>query len=67
MKERWTRLSVNVRAAILVAVAGFLLVSMSSLVKIVGQRLHSFQIVFFRCLIGFLIVLAFHGGTGLKI
>jgi len=55
-----------VRAAILVAAAGLLLVSMTSLVKVVGQRLHSFQIVFFRCLIGYIIILAFHGTTGLR-
>ena len=59
-------LPASVRAAILVAVAGFFLVSMTSLVKIVGHRLHSFQIVFFRCLVGFIIVLTFHGTTGLK-
>lgn len=62
----WQRLPANVRAAILVALAGFLLVGMTSLVKTVGQRLHIFQIVFFRCLIGFIILLAYHSRTGLK-
>jgi drug/metabolite transporter (DMT)-like permease len=55
-----------VRAALLVATAALLLVSMTTLVKILGHRLHSFQIVFFRCLIGFLVMLALHGRTGLK-
>jgi len=66
LQDRWGNLPTNVRAAIFVATAGLLLVSMTTLVKIVGQRLHSFQIVFFRCLIGFLIVLGYHGRTGLK-
>lgn len=66
MRDRWGKLPANVRAALLVAAAGFVLVSMTSLVKIVGHRMNSFQIVFFRCLIGFLIMLALHGKTGLR-
>lgn len=47
----------NARGAIMVSIGALTLVLMSSTVKEVGQTLHSFEIVFFRCLIGFLLVL----------
>ncbi len=57
MMAVWESLSLNARGAIMVSIGGLTLVIMSSMVKTVGQSLHSFEIVFFRCLIGFLLVL----------
>ncbi len=50
-------LAPNVRGAILVSSGAFLLVVMATLVKYLGQRLSSFEILFFRSFIGFLVVM----------
>lgn len=54
----WGRgLPKNVHAALWIALGGFLLVCMSSLVKELGKELHVFQIVFIRCLFGAVFIL----------
>ncbi len=56
-RDRWTALPPNLRGAVwvLLASAGFSL--MASLVKLLGQTLDSFQIVFFRCVVGLAVML----------
>jgi drug/metabolite transporter (DMT)-like permease len=55
----WEALPLAVRAVLLM-VAGCLLFSiMGALVKLLGQRLGSFQIAFFRCFFGFIAILPF--------
>jgi len=40
---------------------------MNGLIKHVGEELHTFEVVFFRCLFGLLFLLPFLRGTGLRI
>jgi drug/metabolite transporter (DMT)-like permease len=60
----WKTLSGNVRGAILVSLGALLLTMMATLVKFLGSRLDSFQILFFRSFIGllFILPLAFRHG-----
>ncbi len=55
----WSRLPLASRGALLMLASAFLFVVMSSLVKFLGDRLHPFQIAFFRALTSFLIILPF--------
>lgn len=50
-------LSSNIRAVIYVALGGFLLIVMASLVKHLGETLPAFQILFVRSIAGFLVIL----------
>jgi drug/metabolite transporter (DMT)-like permease len=54
LRGAFTRLPANLRGAMMVSLGAFILVTMTTLVKSLGESLHSFEIVFFRCLIGFL-------------
>jgi drug/metabolite transporter (DMT)-like permease len=58
-RSRWQRLPRPVRAAVLMVTGCLLFSVMGALVKLLGQRLDSFQIAFFRCFFGFLAVLPF--------
>ena len=51
----WARLPDNVRAILLVSAGAILLTIMAVFVKVLGERLHSAQLMFSRALIGFLI------------
>jgi hypothetical protein len=53
----WERLPLAVRAALLMVTGCLLFSVMAALVKLLGQRLDSFQIAFFRCFFGFLAIL----------
>jgi drug/metabolite transporter (DMT)-like permease len=53
----WERLPLAVRAALLMVTGCLLFSVMGALVKLLGQRLDSFQIAFFRCFFGFLAIL----------
>jgi drug/metabolite transporter (DMT)-like permease len=53
----WKRLPLAVRAALLMVTGCLLFSVMGALVKLLGQRLDSFQIAFFRCFFGFLAIL----------
>jgi drug/metabolite transporter (DMT)-like permease len=55
----WERLPLATRAALLMVTGCLLFSIMSALVKLLGQRLDSFQIAFFRCLFGLLAILPF--------
>ncbi len=65
--SRWLRgLPNNVLAALWIALGGFLLICMSSLIKQLGGELHTFQIVFIRCLFGTLFILPVMLNHGVK-
>jgi drug/metabolite transporter (DMT)-like permease len=55
----WEALPAAARAAVLMVIASLLFSVMGALVKLLGQRLDSFQIAFFRCLFGFAATLPF--------
>jgi drug/metabolite transporter (DMT)-like permease len=52
MEARFDRLPANLRGALWVMMAALLLTIMGAMVKELSKDIHSFQIVFFRCLIG---------------
>jgi drug/metabolite transporter (DMT)-like permease len=60
------RLQANLRGALWIVLATFLLTVMGVIVKQLGRDLHSFQIVFFRCLIGAVLMLPFILRAGLR-
>ena len=53
---RWSGLPPNARGAALVSLGSITLVMMATLVKFLGSRMSSFEILFFRSLIGFCFV-----------
>lgn len=53
----WSGFSGNVRGAVYVTVGALLLTCMAILVKFLGSRLDSFQILFFRSFVGLLFIL----------
>ena len=55
--KRWNDLSSNVRGAVFVTLGALLLTGMAILVKFLGSRLDSFEILFFRSFIGLLFIL----------
>ncbi len=58
-RARWLVLPGNVRGAIWIVLASVLFSIMAAMVKIVGARLHSLEIGFFRCAFGLLVILPF--------
>lgn len=65
LRAAWDRLPANLRGALWVILSAFLLTVMGALVKALGREIHSFQIVFFRCLIGALALFPFILRAGL--
>ncbi len=65
--RRWAILNGNTRGVILVTLGAFLLTCMAALVKTLGARLDSFQILFFRSFIGLLFILPLALRHGLDI
>ena len=59
VRTGWERLPSAVRAALLMVIGCLLFSIMGALVKLLGQRLDSFQIAFFRCFFGFVATLPF--------
>jgi drug/metabolite transporter (DMT)-like permease len=57
LHAHWHELAPNARGAALVSIGSLMLVVMATLVKYLGERLSSFEILFFRFLIGFLFML----------
>jgi drug/metabolite transporter (DMT)-like permease len=57
LDARWAAMTPNARGAVLVSIGSMTLVIMATLVKFLGSRLSSFEILFFRSLIGFFFVL----------
>ena len=58
-RTSWEALPLSVRAVLLMVTGCLLFSIMSALVKLLGQRLDSFQIAFFRCFFGFIAFLPF--------
>jgi drug/metabolite transporter (DMT)-like permease len=58
-RSTWQTLPVAVRAALLMVLGCILFSVTGALVKLLGQRLDSFQIAFFRCFFGLLVTLPF--------
>src|SRR5262245_17276867 len=54
---RWENMPLNARGAALVSAGSFTMVVMAVLVKVLGERLSSFEILFFRSFVGFLFIL----------
>jgi drug/metabolite transporter (DMT)-like permease len=65
-KAAWLALPGNARGALWMIASGIGFTFMALLIKLLGDRLDSFQIAFFRCLIGFLAILPFVAGYGLS-
>lgn len=67
LSARWSSFSGNLRGAAFVTVGALLLTCMAILVKFLGSRLDSFQILFFRSFVGllFILPLAIQQGWGI--
>ena len=66
LNRTWEGLPANLRGALWMVVATMLLTVMGALVKYLGRELHSFQIVFFRCLIAVVCMLPFIAHAGIR-
>jgi S-adenosylmethionine uptake transporter len=55
----WSRLAPTTRAAVWMLFGGFCAVMMNVLVRLAAQRMHPFEVTFFRCLFGLLVMLPF--------
>jgi len=66
-KAAWLALPGNARGALWMIASGIGFTFMALLIKLLGDRLDSFQIAFFRCLIGFLAILPFVAGYGISV
>ena len=53
----WDRMSPNAKGALYLSIGSLMLVVMAVFVKLLGKRLPSFEILFFRSFIGFLLVI----------
>lgn len=64
VQDRWRDMPPNVRGALWILLSTLMFSTMGALIKTLGARLDSFQIVWFRCLFGLFAVLPFlvHGG-----
>lgn len=62
--SRWLALPANVRGALWILAASVLFSVMAAMVKTVGARLDSFQIAFFRCVFGLVVILPFMAKAG---
>lgn len=63
----WDELPANIRGAGCVALGGFLLIIMASLVKHLGQSLPAFEVLFVRFLAGLIVILPLVWRMGFKI
>lgn len=63
----WDRIPANIRGALFVVTGGFLLIVMASLVKMLGQTLPAFEVLFVRFLAGLIVILPLVWRMGLKI
>ncbi|MGH6882671.1 DMT family transporter [Hypericibacter sp.] len=67
IEQRWMALSGNVRGALWMIGSGVIFTFMAIAIKLLGHRLDSFQIAFFRCLIGFIAILPLIGAYGIEV
>lgn len=65
LRRSWRALPGNARGAAWMVASGLGFTVMALMIKLLGDRLDSFQIAFFRCLIGFLAILPIVAGYGL--
>jgi drug/metabolite transporter (DMT)-like permease len=63
----WDRIPANIRGALFVVTGGFLLIVMASLVKVLGQKLPVFEVLFVRFLAGLIVILPLVWRMGIKI
>ena len=56
-RASWRKRPGNLRGAVLMMISGVMFTAMSSLVKDLGTRYDPFQVAFFRCLFGFVVLL----------
>lgn len=66
LRGAWLALPGNARGALWMIASGLGFTLMALLIKLLGDRLDSFQIAFFRCLIGFLAILPFVARYGIS-
>lgn len=66
LRAAWSALPGNARGALWMIASGLGFTVMALLIKLLGDRLDSFQIAFFRCLIGFLAILPFVARYGIS-
>ena len=55
----WSRLAPTSRAALWMLFGGFCAVMMNVLVRLAAQRMHPFEVTFFRCLFSLFLMLPF--------
>ncbi|WP_260178320.1 DMT family transporter [Roseospira marina] len=63
----WRALSGNARGSLFMLLSAFCFSVMNGMIKMAGMELHTFQIVFFRCLFGLMALLPFIRREGLAI
>ena len=63
----WARISANIRGAIFVVTGGFLLIVMASIIKVLGQTLPVFEVLFVRFLAGLIVILPLVWRMGFRI
>ena len=63
----WSSLAPTTRAALWMLFGGFCAVMMNVLVRLAAQRMHPFEVTFFRCLFSLFLMLSFiiRNGPGL--
>lgn len=66
ISDWWEAMPNQTRAALLVSAGSMTLVAMALVVKVLGSRLPSFEMLFFRALIGLLLILPFFIGNPLE-
>ena len=64
---RWGALPGNARGALFMLLSAAVFSAMGGMIKHVGGELHTFQVVFFRCLFGLLTLVLFLRGQGLNV
>ncbi|MBB4267400.1 EamA family transporter [Roseospira visakhapatnamensis] len=64
---KWGALSCNARGILFILLSALVFSAMGGMIKYVGGELHTFQIVFFRCLFGLLTLVLFLRGQGWRV
>jgi len=67
LAARWDALPGNTRGALFMLLSAIVFSAMGGMIKHVGGELHTFQVVFFRCLFGLLTLALFLRGQGLGV
>ncbi len=63
----WQALPGNARGALFMLISAIAFSAMGGLIKTAGEELHTFQVVFFRCLFGLMVLLPFVAREGVHI